>query len=746
MSIGRSTPQAATMFRLGWRGDATHFERRIASAMIALATAAMVLSTGFLGIICATFQERLETDHSRIADGWFSGEDATADGARWRIVADAVEDRWVDVIIVVPEESTPLPPGLEAWPEPGTVVLSPALAAHPDGAIIAERYGVLSQQQVQGDGLVSPQERIAYVRPSAATEQQTFGYSVSSFGMPSPVELTSEGLTGGPARQRGIWNITIGFTLGVIAPALLFMAIASRTASARRDQRRQMLHILGAGRREDLAFLLGVFAVPFTVGITSAGAVITALMVFDLYIPIGRYTIQSADLRAHLLWVIGAVLLGASIAAAMLLGLNQLRRHRGTRPRSSQRPDKLRQMLPLPLAAVAMIIAWLNTGRWELSALRLFVTYGGIAAVAICLPGFIGIITSLAARALAAWGQRYGSVSALVAGRLMMADPGAVRRLSAGMALVIILVAHLMTLGTMTTSAFREAAALRDRFGDSLLVLDTSRSGDEAPQLVDDALSGNGDVIAVMTQYGNSPSDPVRATVTGSCDALRALGLPCTDGPLETSDRVDDDRGRWMLGGIDEVQIAVGSAWDISPDEEAPAIYAVSLDGEDLPREEIAIELSQQVLPRPELSNIGEEWLLGYWTGYDSFYRWHPLIAVVATVLLALAISGVVLGDSDGASDRLGVLSMWAPGPGLSLGVAVGRVLIPLLAAIVTGGVTAFATTFPYTLPPFNGFLPPGYFLATSVLPVLAALVMAAIAALAQHRALRRWRPGASSA
>ncbi|MCS6712211.1 hypothetical protein JSY14_09310 [Brachybacterium sp. EF45031] len=69
------------------------------------------------------------------------------------------------------------------------------------------------------------------------------------------------------------------------------------------------------------------------------------------------------------------------------------------------------------------------------------------------------------------------------------------------------------------------------------------------------------------------------------------------------------------------------------------------------------------------------------------------------------------------------------------------RVFIPLLVAVAVGAVVAYLSVYPYLLPPLDGVLPPGYGIATTALPVVAAGVITLASAVIQTAALRQWRP-----
>lgn len=736
--------RVCAMFRLGRRTDAGSAERSIAAVLVAVATFFMVIAVGFVGIISAQYQERLEHDRARVATAWMSAAEPVTSGPRWRVFADAVDSRSVSVVVIVPGPGAPLPPGLTQWPAPGEVVLSPVLAANQDGDVLVARYGWRSPSTIGLDGLVSPTERFVYVRPSAAQEPTTFGYPMTQLGLPWETTVLSNGMIGGAGNQFPYTRVVIGFVLGVVIPALVLVITSMRVASGRRDRRRSVLQVLGARRRDDLAFLAGALIVPVLCG---AGAGLLALaihFVIDLRLPGNGYILQAAYARAHPLWVLGGGVLGAVIAVAVMVGANMIRRQRGTRPRAAARRERAWQLIGLPVAAGIFIAVFLATLHWEDSPARIFVIYGGIGVMALTLPAFVGAACAVCARVLVALGARLGRPSMVVAGRLTLGDPRGVRRLASGLALGIILLAHIMTIGTMTSTALRSAQAVKGAFGDSLLMVSTGLADVELEkEAVTRALTGHGEIVAVSFDRPEDPNAPTVATVTGTCDALTALALECRDGEIDQA-ALTDQRAVFMTSPAEVRRTAVADPWS-RIDREDSALYAISRNGEDLPREPLTKELARYTLPPAALSNVGAMWMEGKEIT-RSFYDGHLGVAVATTLLLALAVAGAAVGDADVISHRVGALRMWGAGGVFALAVCLGRVMVPLSVAIITGSIAAYATTIIYTMEPMNGYLPPGYTAATVIGPVTVSVAMTAVATVAQARVFTRWRPGRSAA
>lgn len=728
---------AARWRRLGERMDRGTPERKLSSVLITIAAFALTVVVAFVGVLVGSYQERIERDHSRVPASWATAVESTNEGPRWRIIADVVDDRWVHVIVIVPDAGSPLPPGLVQWPEPGDVVLSPGLKGTALGDEIVGRYGEQEASEVIGpSGVVSVTERIAYVRPSADLSSQTSGLPYGTLGVPFPNDPWQEGLIGGAAYQRPLGRALIEFGLVFGLPALILMCVSARTASVRRDRRLRMLVILGAGPRECIAVLWGSVGRPLMAGAVAAAVALLIVAAVDLPIPATGAVLSSRDIRAQLPLILLCAVVGWLLSLGVVLVSNWPRRARGTRPAGPVRRERAWGMVGLPIASVASALVLLWTFSWEDAWPRILVVYAGVAGCAVFLPSFVGSLTAVIAKCLVWLGRSAGSAACIVAGRQLLHDPRAVRRLAAGMALIIVLIANAIVLSSLKNSYVREAEKMQATFGSSLADVQTPES-EEAHRLLTTVLDGEAGILALSLDYDGG--EDASSTLTATCPTLTAVGLSCDDGIIEDLDSTSDPRLGVVFSWAREGGIHVKVGDPLSA--ETGLLYAVSFDGEDLPLDRMAAELSHAMIPAPQILPLGESWVAGLQESRDQG-RWTVLGAAVSTVLLGLSIAGSAAGDAGVQSRKAGVASLWGADIRFAAIVVAGRVLVPLIVAVTTGALVALVTTYPLTLPPLSAKLTAGYFLATTVLPVAAALVISVVSIRFQAAQLAEWRPG----
>ena len=708
--------------------------------MLIVATTALTLVMMLAGLLVGTYHNRVERDFSRIPVSWATGVDRVDSGPRWRIIADTAEGRWVHVIVLVPGQGAELPPGLSVWPEPGEGVLSPALAGTRAGEEITDRYGHGAGHTLGMDGVVSRTERIAYVRPTDDVLPQVTGLPFGELGVPFDAGVDQVGLIGGAAYQPTLPMALTEFGLTFFAPGVVLMAAAARAGSRRRDRRLLVLRVLGAGPRVRLAVLRGSLGVPLVIGGAAAVALSALLLVVDFPVPGSGYTLLARDARASSPLMAGGLIVGWLLCLMIAMLMNVPRRSRGTRVHVADRPERAWKILGLPAVCLLAVITLVGTAGWEDNTPRIWLVYGSVALVALAIGPFIGASTALVARGVIALGRRTGAAALIIAGRQLLGDPKAVRRLATGTALLVVLVAVSLVLSTLNNSKVREAQSIQEEYGTSVLEIAGFVETPAQQSALREALGAEGGaVLARSLVFDDRTALPT--VITGDCAALEDLSLTCVDGEVELDGADLDPRVRLLAGpgDPDRASIRVADPFTASEGE----LYAVSRGGTDLPVDGIKRELAQKVLPAPEGSAVGDSWIAGLAQSRDKA-RWNTVGAGAATVLLGLALAAAVLGDTGAASRRAGVLSMWGAGRGSAALIVIGRVLLPLIVAVVSGGLTTMVLTYPLTLPPLDARLPADYFVATIALPLLAACGVALVGAATQARELARWRPGGS--
>ena len=311
------------------------------------------------------------------------------------------DEFWVEPLT----DDAPVAPGLDRWPDPGTFVVSPALAAAIDGSPeLRARYPKFVV--IGDDGLSDGGEWFAYARPRAGELLPVDAALFKGFGT-SHHDGGSRELTS---------TVVFGAMLFVGIPALLLLAAGLAVASPTRERRRVVLHWIGAPRA-----VSGRIAAAESV-LAAAPGVLLALLLWVLVaprlrsIPVVDVHPLSEDLSLSPLLVVGVGLavLVAIGTSSFLLGRRRTRVS-GPRPVASARVSRLGL---IPLVAAALIIGWGVYAPQARSS-----KYPALIATLLLLvgvPASLPYLARLAGRAMAD-GK---SVAALLAGRRVATDPG----------------------------------------------------------------------------------------------------------------------------------------------------------------------------------------------------------------------------------------------------------------------------------------------------------------------------------
>lgn len=725
---------------LGRRVDSRRPERRLSQVLLGIATGTLVLAMASIAVLAVTYQARLERDAARsplpVADG-------TAGAGRFIPISDSVGTRWVDVFVIEPGPNTALPPGLSAWPEPGHVVLSPALDGTEDGATIVARYGTASPGMIGLDGLTSPAERLAYVRPAAGTVQKDRGWAVTGYGFPDHPMLLDDGQWGGALRQPP-FEIAAGTVLVfLVIPALVLMFVAARAGSGRRDRQQQLLSMLGADRQTRRDYLAGSTGRPMIIGAAGAAVLLLVLMVTDVQLPVVDYPLLSADMRRGSLWIVLTALLGVGTAMAIVRRTNKVRPSlSATRPQPARLVERRWKILLLPAVCFLFVTGFTWSLSYTDTYARTLMIYLGIAAIAGTLPSFIGALSALAARLMVVLGVRRGSPGLIVAGRRVLAEPRALRRLTAGVALVVVLSAHVMVLGTVTNPEEQSARRLDQLVHGSMVTADWPRSTKEQSALIEALGRGTLYVGLIVRDPTNHPG---QVELQATCPALTSLGLDCADTTFAPSSLPGTARISFLrsLTYITTLDVRLRDPLAVTEPEDSSAeydLYAMTPDGTAFPLERVRTDLDHSVLPAPAVTDVAASWSVGTQQQIDLF-AWLPLFSGCAALMLVTAILGALLGDANVQADQVGVARMWSPGAELSVTIAIGTVLVPVLIAVVVAAGVAFWTTYPLTIAPINGELPRAYWIVTVVLPLLMAVLITSAGAMLHRRRIEGWMP-----
>ncbi|MEU3709078.1 FtsX-like permease family protein [Streptomyces catenulae] len=172
-----------------------------------------------------------------------NGDDPPRASERTVIAMDAdttYHDQRVFGLRLYPEgKRAPLPPGVTAYPRPGTMAVSPALRdllASPDGALLRERLPYVITGTIADPGLVGPKE-LAYYLTSDVPLKTEDGFRLTHFG--------ADAFGDQPMSPTLLMLIFIACVV-LLMPVAVFIATAIRFGGDRRDRRLAALRLVGA--------------------------------------------------------------------------------------------------------------------------------------------------------------------------------------------------------------------------------------------------------------------------------------------------------------------------------------------------------------------------------------------------------------------------------------------------------------------------------------------------------------------
>ncbi|MFC0529864.1 FtsX-like permease family protein [Phytohabitans kaempferiae] len=220
---------------------------------------------------------------------------------------------------------SPRPPGLDAYPDPGELVVSPALA---DLIRVDPRAADRFPQRIVGligpSGLVAPDELRAYVGVPAGDPMlggdETFfrDNAVVGFGRPLASAHGSAYDTSPDVFTPGRWAAA-AFALFVLVPFGTFLATCARLSATTRDRRIAALRLLGVSARQATLVNVVETGVVATAGGVLGTAVFTVLAPLSQGWRIGRLHWYAADIALPLGWI--APVLAGTVLFAVLVGV-----------------------------------------------------------------------------------------------------------------------------------------------------------------------------------------------------------------------------------------------------------------------------------------------------------------------------------------------------------------------------------------------------------------------------------------
>ncbi|MGO1316362.1 MAG: hypothetical protein ACTMIR_04910 [Cellulomonadaceae bacterium] len=700
-----------------------------------MAAAVLVLVSVGAALVVTTYDARAARDIARTPIVAVSTEQSRA---WWSDRVYFADGRYVSVVVMEPRiDDAPLPAGVDSWPEPGGLVVSPAVADDPAFSALLDSLGTRIEAQVEPDGLTDAAERLVYVRPRPDVEMLwDQGFEIVGYGQAHGRDF---GTLGSSLNTAPLSVFLILYGAFALVPALVLVAVAARIGAEARDYRLALLAVLGARWRDRVVLLLGDLLGPWAFGSVAGGFGVAALLLGgDVTLPGVGYTLQARDARAVWPTFALAALCGAALSLVITVLLNRDRRTAGTtRPAAATRPAGMRHMVIVPVV-VASGTMLVNLTRFENESVQALVYYCVIVALVFSLPGFVSAVTSLLARGALGIARRRGAPGVLAAARTSLSLPRSAARMTAALVVAILLTGQVQLwtskLGSMTLGAI----ALDERVSGRVVAIEVPE-GDVGVRVLDAVAE-----FAAPFLLRTDPGPDGRTSVTGECPAIESLGMSCTTrepqniaalSPAVISYASLVGATALYADPVDSVNL-VGV-----PDDGASSWSAVSTTGARIDVDSINYALAQIAAPAPRAEGLADSWIA---SGQDSRAkaRWVGFFGSFAAFTLAMAVAGSFVTASAAISTQMGGWAALGARRRNYAAVAWWRTLLPVTTATVVATITSVIIASPFLTESMGGRLPAGTVLATLVTPLVVAAVAASAATWMLVRASERWRPG----
>lgn len=648
----------------------------------------LIITACGVGVIASTYAGVTARDVARTP---ISAEEHEQSQLLYRDVHDFLRSSGEDVSLVylVPlNDTAPLPPGVEYWPDPGKVLLSPALQVSGEVEGIEARYGEFVGS-IGSEGLASPTEKLAYIRPAPGPTDTSNMFEVSGFG-----EVADEGRLGDAVERQPLWQFNVAFVLTIGLSAVLVAAIAARSGLQQRRAENTSLLTLGYSPFERALWQLGKVWRSLLAGF-SVGALVSSVWVLtDVRLPWRNFIVQARDVRSGLAEIIGLVAFAAVVYTMVIIWMSmrqpQVLAH--NRPVSEDRPFSFSRavicVVATPIAVIVMIVinktgAALLFGLYVLALVTVLFTIGDLLA----------LIVARWAQLVRRQGQSDNDPGKLIGGAGLIDGGFSVVRLAVLITVTIMMTSQIMLLLIARAQSNEEALSAYEDFSGQVVemnVMPGSRTDNVADVLnavkVEYPTAG---VILTRVDNGSGSTPRVKiALLEGALRDLQEDNLPAFDTlwaylrysfPETPAGKFDEVPAATLLSSL----ATDSENWDLTYS------YAViASENEPIDTAHVKQIVASHSAPMWRTGTPGTSAFAGTTLGVRQA-SWVGWMGVGALGIVLIGVVMTLVGDAADTGRKLAPTTVLSRSPHVMRRVIVVRVGIPIVIGTVVGLILA---------------------------------------------------------
>ncbi|THA65265.1 ABC transporter permease [Streptomyces sp. A0958] len=437
-----------------------------------------------------------------------------------------------------------LPPGIDALPGPGEMVVSPALRKlldSPDNALLKERFPYKVTGTIADEGLRSPNELWFYAGSDTLTPAAG-GHRVTGYGDPGPT----------PPLAPLLVVLVIMVCVVLLAPVAIFIATAVRFGGDRRDRRLAALRLVGTDIRSTRRIAAGEALFGSALGVVIGLVLFLVGRRFVGHIEVWDVSAFPADLAPDLRLCLLIAL--AVPLTAVLVTLTAMRsvviEPLGVVRNNRARKRRLWWRLLLPLAGLGVLALNGQAGEYEVVN-PYTITTGAVlvlVGLALLLPWLVEACVGR---------LRGGPVPWQLATRRLQLSSGTASRAVSGVTVAVAGAVAVQMLFAAMNADFTEETG-QDTSRAQFYASSEQVSGDAAVRTIKEfrATEGVTQVIGMVEAYASKPGKyaeddipPTTSFSVGDCATLREVARigSCEDGDsFVVHPRNDKEMTGWM--------------------------------------------------------------------------------------------------------------------------------------------------------------------------------------------------------